>query len=111
MTESRDPAGRRRTRLSKGRVRAVAWVTGVTTFLTGWGILGLAPKESSSATTVTRASRPVIVVRKVLRRVIIPDPVASAPVRYVTAPGLSTSSSGGASVSVASPPTTTTSGS
>ena len=44
MTEHRPSAKPKR--WSKGRVRALAWVTGTATFLAGFGILGAAPKPS-----------------------------------------------------------------
>jgi hypothetical protein len=108
----------RRTRLSKGRVRAVAWVAGGATFLTGVGILGVSPKPdpSTAAASPPRAKRPVVIVRKVLRRVIVTDPVASAPVRVIPGTSTSTAGSGGGDTSSAAAPapapvTTSTGGS
>ena len=106
----------RRTRLSKGRVRAVAWVAGGATFLTGIGILGVAPKPASSSapTKQSRVKRPVVV-QRIVRRVIVTDPAADAPVRVVPGPVSSGGSSGGSASggtsSVAPPPATTTGGS
>jgi hypothetical protein len=100
----------RRKRLSKGRVRAIAWVTGVTTFLTGWGILGIAPKPAASADAAkTRPTRPPTVVHRILRRVVIVDPASPAPVRFVDAPGAGGPAAGGGAP--APPPATTTGGS
>lgn len=109
----------RRTRLSKGRVRAVAWVAGGATFLTGVGILGVSPKPdpSTAAASAPREKRPVVIVRKVLRRVIVTDPVASAPVRVIPGTSTSTAGSGGGDTSSApaapapAPVTTSTGGS
>jgi hypothetical protein len=108
MTEA--PA--RRKRLSKGRVRAIAWVAGGATFLTGWGVLGMAPKPASSAgETPTRQRRPVVV-HKILRRVIVIDPVPGAPVRSVPVPSAGGGTTGGGvSAPAPRPPTTTTGGS
>jgi hypothetical protein len=101
---------KRRARLSKGRVRAIAWVAGATTFLTGWGILGMAPKPAASADAASRAQRrPALIVRRILRRVVITDPASSAPVRYVNPP--STGASTGSGGSAPAPPTVTTGGS
>jgi hypothetical protein len=106
MTE----APTRRKRLSKGRIRAIAWVTGVTTFFTGWGVLGMAPKPAASADGAkAKPTRPALVVHRILRRVVIVDPASGVPVRYVDVPGSGGSATGGAAP--APPPTTTTGGS
>ena len=105
----------RRARLSKGRVRAVAWVAGGATFLTGIGILGVAPKPASSSAPAreSRSRRPVVV-HRVLRRVIVTEPAASAPVRVIPGSATSGGSTGGASSGAPAPapaPQTTTGGS
>jgi hypothetical protein len=92
-----DAAPSRRARLSKGRVRAVAWVTGGATLVTGIGILGTAPKPASSiaAPEPQAKQRPVVIVKKVLRRVIITDPpAAAAPITILPGSSTSTSSTG-----------------
>ena len=85
MTEHRPSAKPKR--WSKGRVRALAWVTGAATFLAGFGILGAAPKPSTAnATDSSNRQKPPrqrIIVRKVTRRVVVVDPVVTAPVTYV----------------------------
>ena len=103
-----DTAPRTRTRLSKGRVRTVAWVAGGVTFLTGLGIFGAAPKVASSfeASPHRPRQRPVVIVKKVLRRVIITDAPA-APIT-ISQGSSSSSSSGGGSTSP--PPVTTSTG-
>ena len=90
MTEHRTSAKPKR--WSKGRVRALAWVTGVATFFAGFGILGAAPKPSSANATgpsgPQKPPRQRVIVRKVTRRVVVVDPVVTAPVTY--APSTST---------------------
>ena len=104
----------RRARLSKGRVRAVAWVVGGATFLTGIGILGVAPKPASSSAPAreSRSRRPVLV-HRILRRVIVTEPAAGAPVRVLPGSVSSGGSTGGASSAPAAAPApqTTTGGS
>ncbi len=104
-----DTAPRKRTRLSKGRVRAVAWVAGGATFLTGLGIFGAAPKVASSIETSPRRprQRPVVIVKKIVRRVIITDAPA-APITISQGSSSSTSAGGGGSTSA--PPVTTSTG-
>ncbi len=90
-------------RWSRGRLRALAWTTGLATFLAGVGVLGAAPMPDQPA----RASgdrwvpRPRVIVRRITRRVVIVEPTTSAPVTYVPAP---VSTSSGSSGSVAAPP-------
>jgi hypothetical protein len=96
---------RRRRRLPKRVLRALAWVTGGVAFFSPWTVLGLSPKPAAGeATKTARASRQVIVVKKITRKVIIQDVVTAAPVSSVS----STSSGGSAAVAA---PVTTTSGS
>jgi hypothetical protein len=103
----------RRTRLSKGRVRAVAWITGGATLLTGIGVLGASPTPTSSGAADEPATgRPAVIVRRVVRRVIVTDPAPGAPVRVI--PGAASSvgsSAGGTSAGTPAPVTTTTGGS
>ncbi len=100
MTEPRA----RRTRLSRRALRVWAWVAGGLAFFSPWAALGLSPKPAAQAAQ-TPKDRPVIIVRRITRRVIVQDVAkpAAPQIRYV-----SSGSSGGA---VAAPPTTTTSGS
>src|SRR4029079_3598681 len=108
MTEPRPSAKAKR--WSKGRVRALAWVTGVATFLAGFGILGAAPKPSTANATGTsnrqKPPRQRVIVHKVTRRVVVVDPVVTAPVTYVptTSTGGGTSSSGGTTAALPPPP-------
>ncbi len=105
-------APKRRTRLSKGRVRMVAWVAGGATFVTGVGVLGAAPKPEASdaAPSTGTARRPVVIVRTVLRRVIVTAPTASAPVEVVAAPSRSEGSSSSTGGAAAPAPITTSTG-
>ena len=110
---------RRKERWSKGRVRTLAWMTGGLTFLAGFGILGAAPKPSASAAPQKSArwkpARQKVIVRHVTRRVVIVDPVASAPVYYAPSSGGGTStgspSGSGTTAPAPAPPPPPTSGS
>lgn len=94
MTEAR-PIKKRR--WSAGKVRALAWVTGVATFASGLGILGVAPKPASAGGDRAAARKPParqkVIVRHITRRVVIVAAPAPAPVSYV--PSYASSSSGG----------------
>lgn len=92
-------------RWGKGRVRALAWVTGAATFLAGLGALGVAPKPAASAAQGGRqAPRRQVIVRHITRRIVIVEPATSAPVTYVSAPTAQVGSSGGSSGAVAPAP-------
>jgi hypothetical protein len=72
----------RRRRWPKQRVRALAWMTGAATFITGVvGIAG-APKPSTAAPLPRsqRAAAPRIIERHVIRRVIVIDAPKAAPI-------------------------------
>lgn len=125
MTER---AGRRRA--SKGELRVWAWVAGGLAFFAPWVALGASPKPAPDA-AAAKPERPVLVVRRITRLVVIRDRPTPAPVRYVVAPSSSSgaSSSGSAGTVAAGssngssggsngggsnntpPPTTTTGGS
>jgi len=68
-------------------------------------VVGSTPEASASG------ERPVVVVRRITKRVIITQPAQSAGVRYVYASQPSGSSSSSSSSGGAPAPTTTTSGS
>jgi hypothetical protein len=82
-------------------------------FLAPFAALGASPKPPSDrAADAGRQRRPVLVVRKITRVVVVRDQPAEAPIRYVYAPSSSSSST---NTSVAAPPApppppTTTSG-
>jgi hypothetical protein len=92
----------RRARLSKRALRTLAWVSGGVAFLSPWAVLGLSPRPAAQAAP-TQTERPVVIVKKITRRIVVQDTATPAPVRYVV------SSSGGGSTSSA--PVTSTSGS
>jgi uncharacterized membrane protein YgcG len=119
MTERAAP----RPRASRRELRAWAWVAGGLALVTPWAAVD-APVASAS-----HERRPVLVLRKVTRRVIVTHPAQPAGVRYVYVNGPSSSgsgsggsgsggsgsggSSGGSSAGSggSSPPTTSTGGS
>jgi hypothetical protein len=111
MTEPR-PAKKRR--WSRGKIRALAYASGLLTFVAGLGVLGYAPHPATAqSASGAREQKPrrTVIVRRITRKVIIVDqPVASAPVSYTP-----TYSSSGTTVSnpapVAPAPAPTTGGS
>jgi hypothetical protein len=110
-----DAARTTRRRLSRRALRAWAWVAGIATFVSPAAALAIQPKPSVAAASATQARRPVVVVRKITRRVIVREPARSAPVRYVYAGGGSGGSgavaSSGSAPAPAPAPATTTGGS
>jgi hypothetical protein len=101
MTVTTTDAARRKARWGRGRLRALAWTTGIASFLAGIGVLGAAPMpEGSPLPRDGWVPRQRVVVRKITRRVVVIEPAVSAPVTYVQAPSVSSSSSG----TVAAPP-------
>jgi hypothetical protein len=102
MTEARP----RRTRWSKGRLRALAWATGGATVVLAAAPLVAAPRPPVDGSQgATRAPARRIIERHITRRIIIVDPVVTAP----------TTTSGGVSVQAPAPapapPATSTGGS
>jgi len=105
MTERRA----RRTRATRRELRAWAWVAGGLALVAPWAAVADAPEAATG-----HDERPVLIVRKVTRRVVITHPAQPAGVRYVYVNGPSSSSSrSGSSGSAggAPPPTTSTGGS
>jgi hypothetical protein len=99
---------RRKARWSRGRLRTLAWTTGIATFLAGAGALGAAPMPETAQPPRDRwVPRQRVIVRRITRRVVVVEPAASAPVTYVQAPAVSSSSSssGGAPAPAPPPPT------
>lgn len=99
----------RAARWSRRRVRALAWTTGIATFLAGIGVLGAAPVPGRSvgASGDRWMPRARVVLRRITRRVVIVEPSTSAPVTYVAAPAsVSTSSSGSMAAPAPVAPTT-----
>ena len=97
----------RKARWSRGRLRALAWTTGLATFLAGIGALGSTPMpERAQAPRDRWAPRQRVIVRRITRRVVVVEPAASAPITYVQAPSVSSSSSGSVATAPAAPPAT-----
>ncbi len=103
MTEAArgEPERAKPRRLSKRVLRTWAWVAGAAAFFSPWTVLGLSPKPAANAAE-GKPRRPVVIVRKITRRVIIQAAPKTQPVRYVYAP-----SSGGSSSSAPAPTTST----
>lgn len=99
-------------RASKRQLRAVAWVAGGAAFAAPFGALAAAPEPADRASSGDE-SRPVTVVRRITKRIVITHPSAQQPpVQYVTSPGSSvTAPAPAAPPPPPPPPTTSTSGS
>jgi len=106
-----------RRRASKRALRTWAWITGGLAFLAPVAALGASPKPPADVAQGT-TERPVVVIRKITKRIVVHEQPADAPVRYVYAPS-SGSSAPGSTTAVAAPapapapapPATTTGGS
>jgi multidrug efflux pump subunit AcrA (membrane-fusion protein) len=94
-----------RRRWPRRGIRAVAWTSAGSAFLTGLGILGRAPTPPSARAVTPVAAGRKVIVRRIIKRVVILTPT-KAPVRYVAAPVTSTTTTG----STPPPAPTTTSG-
>ncbi len=108
MTE----AARRRRRLSRGALRAIAWVAGGAAFAAPFASLTVSPKPATAEASAPR--RPVVIVKKITRRVIVRAAPETPEVRYVyvgSPGGPSSGTAGGGPAPVAAPPPTTTRGS
>ena len=113
----------RRRRLSRGALRAIAWVAGGAAFAAPFAALTVSPKPATADPGSGRDARRVIVVRKITRRVVVQQPAEPAGVRYVYVGGgspsssssssssNSSSSSGGTAVAAPPPASTSTGGS
>ncbi len=102
-----------RRRASRRVLRVWAWVAGGLAFLTPWVALTSAPRPTVQ-NAATAPTRPVVLVKKVTRRVIITPAKTGAPVRYVpsgggAAPGGNTAAP--APAPAPAPPATSTGGS
>ncbi len=109
MTEA--ATGRRR--LSRGALRAIAWVVGGAAFAAPFASLSVSPKPAVAQ--AEGQGRRVIIVKKITRRVIVRAAPETPQVRYVYVGGGSSSSassggSGGPSAPAAAPPPATTTG-
>jgi hypothetical protein len=95
----------RKARASKRQLRATALIAGGVAFAAPFTALAVAPKPDTSGATAAAARRPVRVVRRVTRRIVIVHPTTPKPsITYVSAPSSSssTSSSSSAPASTAS---------
>jgi hypothetical protein len=104
-----DQTSRKPARLTKGSARAWGWVAGTIAFVLPWAAIGAKVKASAgSAEASAEQPRPVVIIRKVTRRVIVQHaaPTQAPQVRYVTVGGGSSggSSGGGGSAPAAPPP-------
>jgi hypothetical protein len=97
---------RRKARWSRGRLRTLAWATGIATFLAGVGALGASPMPETAQPPREdrRVPRQRVIVRRITRRVVVVEPATSAPVTYVQAPSVSSSSSSSGSAPAPAPP-------
>jgi len=66
----------RRTRWSKRRVRALAWISGVATLTASGAAIASTPPGREG---LKPAAQPVVVERHVIRRIVIIDPPSAAP--------------------------------
>ena len=85
MTDAPRP---KKKRWSKRAVRATAWTAGSAAFISALGSFGAAavPVAVDHASTQTPARQKVIV-RRIVKRIVIVDPAAHAPVRVVPSGG------------------------
>jgi len=99
-----------RRRFSRRALRALAWVTGGLAFTTPFVALSASPRVATAEGA--EGSRPVIVVRKITRRVVVHAAPETPPVRYVYVDGSSSGSSGASasSAAVAAPSAPTSTG-
>lgn len=100
----------KRRRLSRGVLRALAWIAGGVTFASSFASLTVSPRPATASDTAPRPRR-VIIVRKITRRVIVHQAPDTSP-RYVYVGGGSSGSgsSGGSTVVASAPSSTTSSG-
>jgi hypothetical protein len=104
--------GAKRRRLSRGALRALAWIAGGATFASSFASLTVSPKPA--AADAAQGPRRVIIVKKITRRVIVREAPDTSP-RYVyvgggSSGGSSSGSSGGSTVAASAPSSTTSSG-
>jgi len=86
MTDAPRP---KRKRWSKRAVRVTAWTAGATAFISALGAFGAAaiPVASDQASSPTAAPRQKVIIRRIVKRIVIVDPAAPAPVRVVPSAG------------------------
>jgi hypothetical protein len=102
--------GATKRRWSKRVVRTTAWTTAAAAFISALGAIGAAPVPA--AATRAGSAKPVrqkIIVRRIIKKVVIVDPAAPAPVQVISIGGGTTSAAGSAPAPApapAPPPTT-----
>jgi hypothetical protein len=96
----------RRRRLSRGALRAIAWLAGGAAFAAPFASLTLSPKPATAQ--AEGQPRRVIIIKKITRRVVVQAAPQAPQVRYVYVGG--GSSGGGSSAPAAAPPPATTTG-
>jgi hypothetical protein len=102
----------KRRRLSRGALRALAWVAGGATFASSFASLTVSPRPATA--DPAQKPRRVIILKKITRRVIVRETPEQG-VRYVyvgggSSGGSSSGSSGGSTVAASAPASTTSSG-
>jgi hypothetical protein len=82
MTDQARPKTRR---WSKRAVRLTAWTAGATAFISALGAFGASPipLASDRPATAGRSSQRTIIQRRIVKRIVIIDPVSPAPVRVI----------------------------
>ncbi len=109
---------KRRRRLSRGALRALAWIAGGAAFAAPFASLALAPRPATAtASAPSDPGRRVILVKKITRRVVVHPAPSTAAVRYVnvgsgssgSTSSSSSSSSNSGPVAAGPPPAPTTS--
>ena len=89
MTE----VAKRRRRLSKGALRALAWIAGGAAFAAPFASLTVSPRPATAASADTGSGRRVIIVKKITRRVVVHPAPDTPAVQYVYVGNGSSSSS------------------
>lgn len=109
-----------RRRASKRALRVWAWVTGGIAFLAPLGALAASPGPPAADVAQGRPDRPVLVIRRITKRIVVREQPADVPVQYVYAPSTTSSAPGSTTVAAPAapapapppaPPATTTGGS
>lgn len=88
-------------RASRRELRAWAWIAGTLAFVAPWAAIAANPKPAT-ADAGEPEHRPLVIVRRITRRVVVRDRVEDAGVRYVYVGGGSSSSSSSGSAGVTS---------
>lgn len=96
--------GRPRARWTKRAVRTLAWGTAAAAFLTGLGAVGAAPRPSAASAVAPVKQK--VIIRRIVKRVVIVDPVPAP----VTIPVSSTVGAAPSAPAPAPPPPASTSG-